>query len=244
MICWICNVNDTDSHEHRTKRSDLKLEINSISQNNPIYLREMQELKDGKKILSKNKRIGSFNAEILKYQHTICHDCNTSKSQKHDKAWENFSKKLKLLIPLVSLQNQSLRFNKIFPYKTSYEMQNVHLFFVKLFGCQIIESEFRLKNKIPIDIKSFSEAILNQRIHPRIYLSFKYRKQTITIAENSDVHVFINEATNEVAYATWLYCTGNLVVNIMYALPNEKREGLKSAWHPRLGYKRFTFEEL
>lgn len=117
-------------------------------------------------------------------------------------------------------------------------MLNVHLFFVKLFGCQITESE------IPIDIKSFSEAILNQRIHPNIYLSFKYRKQTITIAENSNVDVFINEVTNEVAFATWLYCTGNLVVNIMYALPDEKREGLKSAWHPRLGYKRFTFEKL
>jgi hypothetical protein len=98
-------------------------------------------------------------------------------------------------------------------------MLNVHLFFVKLFGCQIIESELRLQNKIPIDIKSFSEAILNQRNHPNIYLSFKYRNQTITIAENSDIHVLINKATNEAAFATWLYCTGNLVVNIIYAFP-------------------------
>jgi hypothetical protein len=124
-------------------------------------------------------------------------------------------------------------------------MLNVHLFFVKLFGCQIMESDYKLKNKIPIDIQTFSNAICNQQAHPRIYLSFKYMKHSNIVAGASDVCVSIDKENKntEAAFAICIYCTDNLLVHIIYALPGEEREGLKSAWHPKFGCQRFLFEQ-
>jgi hypothetical protein len=77
MICWICNADNAISREHKIKKSDLKTEINSISQNTPLYL-SYENIR--------NKKIGCLNSNNLKYQHRICHDCNTSKTQKNDLA--------------------------------------------------------------------------------------------------------------------------------------------------------------
>ena len=53
---------------------------------------------------------------------------------------------------------------------------------------------------------------------------------------------YINE-NKEVAFAQWTYITGQLVVHIMYALPNETQERLKLAWNPKLGCKTFFLDE-
>jgi hypothetical protein len=47
-------------------------------------------------------------------------------------------------------------------------MLNAHLFFVKWFGCQIIEAN------LPIDppIDTFSQALMNRTPHPNIWLAF------------------------------------------------------------------------
>jgi hypothetical protein len=47
-------------------------------------------------------------------------------------------------------------------------MRNVHLFFVKWLGCEIVES------RIPIQppIETLSEAIMDGKPHPNIWLAF------------------------------------------------------------------------
>ena len=45
----------------------------------------------------------------------------------------------------------------------------------------------------------------------------------------------------KVAFATWFYNVGDLAVNVMYALPGERRQGLEGAWHPRMGAQRIHF---
>ena len=39
------------------------------------------------------------------------------------------------------------------------------------------------------------------------------------------------------AFATWFYVIGEIAVNVMYAEPNEKRQGLINAWHPAVFVK-------
>ena len=112
-------------------------------------------------------------------------------------------------------------------------MRNVHLYFTKVFGCQIVDGN------IPIDIAPFSRAILDGRPHANLHLAFgpthKPSDEAI-LAASSDVH--IEKLGKQCAFATWFYEVGNLSVNVMYALEGENRQGLVNAWHPRLGHKR------
>lgn len=114
-------------------------------------------------------------------------------------------------------------------------MRHVHLYFVKAFGCQIVESN------IAIDIVAFSRAILQDRPHPNLYLAFGPTPKELgepVIAGGSDVHVAM--LGTKCAFATWFYEVGNLSVSVMYAIEGERRRGLTHAWHPRLGHKRLV----
>ena len=110
-------------------------------------------------------------------------------------------------------------------------MRNVHFYFLKLFGCQILEG------KMPIDLLPFSEAILRERPHPNVYLAFgpSINPSSSLMAGASDVHV--QSLNSQCVFATWFYDVGNLSVNVMYARDGEKRDGLLRAWHPRFGYQ-------
>jgi hypothetical protein len=48
-------------------------------------------------------------------------------------------------------------------------MTNVHLYFLKLFGCMLCEADANGK-KLPIDIAPFSMAIMSGRPHREVYL--------------------------------------------------------------------------
>ena len=64
-----------------------------------------------------------------------------------------------------------VRANGIFRYDTRLQMINVHLFFLKLFGCMLCE--FKANGyDVPIDIALFSQAIMTSRPHPEVHLQF------------------------------------------------------------------------
>ena len=42
-------------------------------------------------------------------------------------------------------------------------------------------------------------------------------------------------------FAAWLYEVDNLIVNVMFIVPGEDREGLVKAWHPRFGTNKLVF---
>lgn len=115
-------------------------------------------------------------------------------------------------------------------------MLDVHLYFIKLFGCQIIEGG------IPIDIEPFARAILNRKAQDHVYLGFGPTPPggATNMAGGSDVYVA--KLGGQCAFATWFYEVGSLSVNIMFAIPGERREGLVDAWHPRLGCKRIKMK--
>lgn len=113
-------------------------------------------------------------------------------------------------------------------------MRNVHYYFLKLFGCLILEGD------IPIDIAPFSDGILQEKPHANVYLAFGPAPDLPVdkMAGGSDVEVAL--LNGQCAFATWFHSVGPLWINVMYARDGERRRGLARAWHPRLGYKSLT----
>jgi hypothetical protein len=164
MKCWICGT-EAKTGEHLTKRSDLKAVFPSASQKSPLFLSTD---------LKRNVKIGSIDNRHLKSKALICGCCNSARTKPHDEAWEKLSKYLREKKPQIKAK-EIIKLNKVFRDpnnkksmlcgSTNKSMLDVHLFFVKLFGCAIIEHD------IPIDITGFSEAIMNQKPHPLIHLA-------------------------------------------------------------------------
>ncbi|MGA8493986.1 MAG: hypothetical protein WB764_00795, partial [Xanthobacteraceae bacterium] len=70
-LCWICNHDEADSGEHKTKRSDLLAVLGNPTQEEPFYYSDLERL---------NRPVGSLDAKILKAPIRICAECNTTRT--------------------------------------------------------------------------------------------------------------------------------------------------------------------
>jgi hypothetical protein len=210
MTCWICGSAGMTG-EHKIKRSDLRSLFQPPTQARPLYFHDEK---------TKNHRIGSLDAKILKLS-CICACCNNTRTQPYDRAWECMSEWLRCREPKI-VAGTIIQANQIFPYGTAREMRNVHLFFIKQFGCLIAESG------ISIDLVSFANAILKDKAHPHVYLKFGCAPSIDdkVIAGRSNMKIVTRTIDGACAFATWLYHVGDLAVNVMYAAHGEQREGL------------------
>jgi hypothetical protein len=220
--CWICGVNDANSGEHSIKKSDLRKAMGKPTQRAPFYF-----YKPGRPA----KHVGSLNADVLKSSAPMCEHCNTTRTQPHDLAWEAMSDWLsKRSKPLRN--GQFIRANEIFEQDVWQKLRGVHLFFVKTLGCLIVEAG----DQAPIDITPFSNAIMNGRTHPEVYIQFccgdesvgrRFDCRTLDIGG----HVF--------AFAVLTYRIRHVTINIIYAQDGLDWESLDQVWHPRFSTKRF-----
>jgi hypothetical protein len=226
--CWICGDAATTG-EHMTKRSDLRSAFGIPTQSNPLYLHDAERL---------NRRVGSLDAKVLKSPGRICPRCNNARTQPHDRVWERLSAALRTRTRAIA-PGSVVRTNRIFPYDTAREMLNVHLYFVKLFGCHIAG------NDIPLDISGFGNEIMNEKAHPCVYLNFgcgrTFAGQPMT--GMSDMWLTPARPGASSTFATWFYDIGAVAINVMFAVDGEKRQGLVGAWHPRLGTTRLTMAD-
>jgi len=226
MTCWICG-SSADSREHKIKKSDLKnLLEKSPTQNSPIYIHTA---------LRKNQPVASLNAKALKYAPSLCTYCNSTRTQPHDFAWQRLAESLcSNNLPLGTMQH--VRTNRIFPYDTRRAMRHAHLYLVKVFGCQIVEGKVA-----GIDLSSFAQAIMSDRIHPNVYAAFgpapRSSSEDRVIASGSDLHTAVLP-DGRCAFATWIHHVGRVWVQIIFALDGEHRQGLVDAWNPKYGTTR------
>lgn len=215
MNCWICGE-PADSGEHRIKASDLKLVFGHVSQKEPLFLHNA---------IQRNRPIRGIRSDTLKSDALICADCNNRRTQPHDRAWQRLSDFLsKRQGPIRT--GHLIKLHKVFPGTVGRSMLNVHLFFAKLFGCIIVE------HKVPIDVKGFSDAILQEVAHPHLFIAFAPQigptgKKLVGISDLETAQL-----AGRVAYATWIYHLQNFSVMVIYATPGENRKGLLNAWHP------------
>ena len=154
-LCWICKAEEGTTREHRPKRSDLKA---VLGDSGPLYLHNDKR---------RNRKIQSINSKLVKFSPSICNTCNSARTQPHDRAWEILSEALRNRNPPIK-PGDIIRADRIFRYKTSQEMLNVHLFFAKGLGCEIVE------NNIPVrpGIDTIGQAIMQGKPHPNIWLAF------------------------------------------------------------------------
>jgi hypothetical protein len=116
-------------------------------------------------------QIGSIKrSDRLKSKALICQYCNSTRTQPHDKAWEKLSEYLRANHQLLKTRKH-IRLDKVFPGSVKSSMLDVHLYFAKLFGCRIVE------HRIPINITPFLEAILQQKPHPKLFLSLGFSSE-------------------------------------------------------------------
>lgn len=163
MKCWICGLNDADSREHLIKASDIRDLFGNISQQKPIF----NHILDSKyQIISKNKQIGSSKSDKLKLNASLCKKCNSDQTSQFDDAWMKLCRHLSHQ-RLDTQNNLKIRLGKVFPYKIYENALFVHLYFVKHFGCRIIDSD------TPIDTKEFAQALKDKKPCKSIFLLFK-----------------------------------------------------------------------
>lgn len=220
MKCWICGEEATTG-EHLIKASDLRLLYESCSQAAPIYFHSPQK---------KNIPVGSFKATRLKFKTKICARCNTTLTQPHDKAWEKLSAYLHRHIGSHA-DTGIVDLSRVFPGATRRELLNVHLYFVKLFGCNIAE------HSIPIDLASFSRAIATSSPHSNVFLAFGKSLGTPKRKSAGMTAVHAVNRNDVPVYAEWFYVMGNFAVEVVYATDRQLVPRKLNVIHPSVASK-------
>lgn len=198
-MCWICNERKADSGEHKTKRSDLLAVLGKPSQDEPFYFHDLDR---------PNKPVSSLDAKILKSPNRICASCNNARTQPHDRAWEYMSDTLRSRRLAVG---RWVRCNRIYGCHVRPRMVDVHLYFLKLFGCMLAEAKANGYD-LPIDIEVFSTAIMSGRPHAEVHLQFGRCDGTIG---RSNLHCWKTDP-GESVLAGWLYELDTIAVSVMY----------------------------
>lgn len=224
-LCWICNQNEANSGEHKTKRSDLLAVLGTPTQEAPFYYSDLKKI---------NRPVKSLKADILKSPIRICAYCNTTRTQPHDRAWERMSDRLRSRQLKVG---QWVRANSIFRHYPRTEMANVQLFFVKLFGCMVCEAQAN-GHDVPINIKPFSEAIMSGSAHPEVYLQFGKHDGSI-----GRTNLECWTTNQDSVLAGWLYELKTIAVSVMFAQAG-RWDPSPNTWHPNSGSKRFRIVDF
>lgn len=215
MKCWICGQ-EGNTGEHLIKRSDLRSYFGDISQKCPIFFHTKDK---------KNIPVGSLKSKRFKSDALICNKCNSSLTQPYDRAWEALSIYLRSNW-LYLLNRKKINLAKVFPGGVHKSMLYVHLYFVKLFGCRIVESG------ASIDTSALSQALLHQKANNDIFIAFGPRPGKVAHKYAGLTTIHSMDIDGVSAFATWVYTIDNLAVNVIYA-PKYKPAGvMKNTWHP------------
>jgi hypothetical protein len=214
MNCWICG-SKAQTGEHVIKASDMRSIFGHIRQSQPVYRHSASR---------RNVPAKGINTKILKSGALLCARCNNQRTQPYDRAWETLSLYVRSR-PQIRCRDR-IKLGKVFPGAVHRSMLNVHLFFVKLFGCLVVE------NSVPIDIGDFSSAILNNAAHPKVHLAISPYTDGIASGSAGYSNLDTAQLNRRVVYATWLYILDRFSIRVIYAEPTEHRKGLIDSWHP------------
>lgn len=215
--CWICGE-EGKTGEHIVKASDLKSHFGPLSQEKPFYFNL-----EGKRSIP----VGSIKSNRLKSKALICNKCNSSLTQPYDKAWEKLSAYLRT--NWVALDKAGkLNLSKVFPGASGRSLLDVHLYFVKLFGCRIVE------DNVPIDITEFSRCLKEGIAHNNVYIAIGITVKPGEVNQKYAARTQIqslNQGEKSV-FAAWFYIIDKVGVNVIYSVVSGNEEVLRNTWHP------------
>lgn len=210
-LCWICKEQEATSREHRSKRSDMKAVLGDSGE---VFMHTDER---------RNRPVQSIDSKLFKFEPSLCEICNTTRTQPHDRAWEELSASLRRRVPPLKV-GSFVRCDGIFPFDTSRKMKNAHLFFVKWLGCQIVKAHIPTEPKL----STFSAAIMADKPHKNVWLSFGLAGGGSVAASNLDAANF--RAANAFDYLAQFYIVDDIAVRVRLSevkLPDD--------WHPRDG---------
>jgi hypothetical protein len=135
--CWWCN-NIADTREHVYKRSDLEREYKNDNQ--IVLIHNEEPFRNGEKLQS-------VNSQFIKFKKSLCNNCNSSKSQPFDRAYDKFVTYLKTSEEKC-YENSIVLFNDI--YKADWEIEKYNLikYFIKHLGCSLAETNIRISKNL------------------------------------------------------------------------------------------------
>jgi hypothetical protein len=218
--CWICESAVADSGEHKSKKSDLKAVFGEVSPQRPLYLHNSK---------ARNQGVYGLDAPRLKWTSVICGYCNSTRTQPHDMAWETLHAELRKRVPSLK-PGDRVRGNSIFLHDTARAMLNVHLYFVKAFGCTLV------MEKAPLNIAPFAKAIMTGTPHPDFYLNFGISAKPPTPVIQLDPIFIFQGPGGMLIHATWSYNLDGLVIEgkVLFGA-SAHTVAQQHAWHPRMG---------
>lgn len=225
MDCWICG-GPAETGEHRIKVSDLRDLFGHTTTKKPLYRRidrNPQEIVQGAR------------SPKLKFDARLCGYCNNTRTQPHDIGWEALATFLRKRSPPIS-PDEVVRPSRAFKNGLRPGLLGVHLYFIKLFGCLILDG------KVPIDTQPLAKAILDNTPHPHVYLAFlavtSRKLQQYAIVTPVEA-ISIN---GKLSGAQWFYFVGRVGVHIIYAPAIHKRSDKVHLWHPSYTTKTLTLD--
>lgn len=136
--CWICGA-AANSAEHRIKRSDLTRVYGKGPYKGQAAL---AHVRGG--VVSP---IQGPNSGKIKYEQSLCHDCNTGRTQAHDRAYERFIEWV-MSNETVVLRKRQLDFEEIYGPDWEEQQRNLFKYCVKSFGCRLVDA----KQVVPKDL--------------------------------------------------------------------------------------------
>ena len=227
MRCWICG-GPANTGEHMIKVTDLEALFGHTTTHKPLYRRIdncPQELIQGK------------NSEKLKFRTRLCGYCNNTRTQPDDLSWQALARYLRSRDPKI-YPGEVVRVTKAFKSGIRPGLLGVHLYFLKLFGCLILDAN------VPIDTQPLANAILNRESHPHVYLCFlaitsrRLQDQAMVTPVNT---IEINGAQSG---AQWFYFVGRVGIHITLAPEIHFRSEKMHLWHPSFTTKALTLDGL
>ena len=222
--CWICRVNDANAGEHMIKQSDLREIFGKPRRDQRFFFRDQEK---------PNREVQSLGSKMLHSPILICAHCNGTRTQPHDRAWEQMSHWLRNCQPPIRVGDFG-RGNRIFRHDTKRQMRNVHLYFLKQLGGLVLES----KGIIPIDVTPIADSIMTNRAHSEVYLQFGKGDGAVGRAVEC-----LRLETGHVL-ACLFYRAGILTVNVIFAQTGGNWDALSTAWHSRRGSNRFIIADF
>lgn len=164
-LCWICN-SPADSAEHKFKKTDL------IRLHGKGPYKGDNALFHFKDFLSK---IRGSKAEIVKYDKSLCQNCNNYFSQPFDYAYEKFISWVFENEENV-IRRRIINFFHIYGEDFTDAQRNLYKYFAKSFGCKLVEENY----KVPTDVK---ELLSKENFQTGLRISFAVNEDMLTLPE-------------------------------------------------------------
>jgi hypothetical protein len=146
QLCWMCG-GVADTREHKFKRSDLRRTPLGSAPKQAVFLSEQGF-----------KPLQGPNSKLVKFGKVLCSQCNSSRTQPYDSAYDRLSTWLAQEGDDF-LNRREMDFQEIYGHDYKIGVNNLLRYFVKHLGCRIADS----KLPVPVPLKT---ALTNTNLAP------------------------------------------------------------------------------